>query len=799
MEKSSAANNINSSDTGLPSPSSGRGIAHIWQQLVMKPTNWWLPLILLLVVVGGGSMTFVGYRTYTDAPPRADYALPSGEIVFKKSDIVRGQVNFLKYALMDYGTLFGDGAGRGPDFSADALHRTSQSMEAFYLSQRKGSSDEVFLQDAIRAQVQREIKTNTYNTDKNRVTMTAGQAYAYQSLVDYYKNFLRHEVVTYQPDLKYATDDELKSIATFFFWSAWVCGTERPGHNYTYTHNWPYDPDSGNTPSNNVMFWSVVAILGLIIGLGGVLFLYGRYAQLVGWKDKSHEQPLVTKTGVTTYSPTPMQRATYKFFLAGALLFVVQVAAGVLTVHNFLGLETLFGIDVAAIISLISARGWHLQLALLWVTVCWVGVSFFLLSATSKGKDPAGQVTLINILFGIFVVMVVGNLAGILLPLGSLPGRWNLLGNQGWEFVEMGKLWQWVLMGVFILWTIILFRGIYPHWKRAKAWDLPNWLFYCVAAVMLLFISAFIAEPETNFVIADFWRWAVIHMWAEAFFEVFATIVVAYVMYLMGFISHSGASRIVYIATLLFLGSGLLGISHNFYWNAKPVVTLAIGSVFSTLQVVPLILLTLEAWKFRRLPEKSQEINGVKDEPFPQKVAFFFLLSVNFWNFFGAGVFGFMINLPIVNYYEHGTYLTVNHGHAAFMGVYGNLSLAAMMFTARYLLDSTVWNEKLLLRVFWSLNLGLALMVLVDLFPVGLHQLYTTMDFGLWYSRSESYIQGDIFQWLTWARILGGLLFVLGGVLPLAWFMLSRFSALKGKSTTPVLQDEMLPQGASRS
>ncbi|MBZ0132353.1 MAG: cbb3-type cytochrome c oxidase subunit I, partial [Rhodocyclaceae bacterium] len=235
---------------------------------------------------------------------------------------------------------------------------------------------------------------------------------------------------------------------------------------------------------------------------------------------------------------------------------------------------------------------------------------------------------------------------------------------------------------------------------------------------------------------------------------------------------------IVYLATLLFLGSGLLGISHNFYWNAKPVATLAIGSIFSTLQVVPLILLTLEAWKFRNTPRRA--LAGASGQAaFGQAEAFLFLVGVNFWNFFGAGVFGFIINLPIVNYYEHGTYLTVNHGHAALMGVYGNLAIAAMVFCSRYLLAAECWDARLLRRAFWSLNLGLLLMVVIDLFPVGIAQLNEVLAHGLWQARSQAFVQGELFQTLTWARIIGGALFVLGGVLPLAWFMVWRVGSLK--------------------
>jgi nitric oxide reductase subunit B len=743
-----------------------------WQYWVMKPSNWWLPL-LAVAAIGFTSMLFVGGKTYIDAPPIASFYGPEGRMVVAKEAITRGQVLFLKNALMDYGTLFGDGAGRGPDFTAEALHRTALAMEAFYLHRQGGISTQ-FQRDGVRAMVQRDIKTNGYKPEEDRIEISAAQVHGYYQLVDYYKTYLRNDAAQILPSLKNLTDDEIADITAFFFWGGWVCGAERPGQSYSYTNNWPYDPDAGNLPPATIVIWSVVAILGLFLVLGVVLFLHGRFAQLVGWRSRSEDGP-VTRVLVNQFQPGPMQQATYPFFLAAGLLFVLQVFAGVLTVHNFLGLEVLFGIPVNEIISLAAARGWHLQLALLWITACWVGVSFFLLEQ-SYPQQGASQVKRVKFLFWLFVVMVVGNLIGVLFgPLGVMGDHWNLLGNQGWEFVELGKLWQGVLMFILAFWSYILYRGIKPHWERKSAWLLPNWLFYCVLAVSLLFLSGFVATPETNFVIADFWRWAVIHMWAEAFFEVFATIVVAYTMFLMGFISHQGASRVVYIATLLFLGSGLLGISHNFYWNAKPVATLAIGSIFSTLQVVPLLLLSLEAWQFRKLPSDG----GSTD--FGQAEAFLFLLGVNFWNFLGAGVFGFLINLPIVNYYEHGTYLTVNHGHAALMGVYGNLSLAAMVFCTRYLVRPEAWPTALVRRAFWAINIGLMLMVLLDLLPVGFHQLQVVMEQGYAAARAEQYIQSDVFQMLTWARIIGGLTFVLGGVLPIAWFLLTRFGARKAE------------------
>src|SRR5690606_5184355 len=167
----------------------------------------------------------------------------------------------------------------------------------------------------------------------------------------------------------------------------------------------------------------------------------------------------------------------------------------------------------------------------------------------------------------LLVVVVVGMLLGTALgPHGLLGEHWRLLGNQGWEFVELGKLFQWLLFGAMGLWAVIVFRGVRPVLRSMSPFALPNWMLYAVLTIPRLFASAFVAGSRTNFVIADFWRWCVIHMWAECFFEVFTTVIIAYYMVMMGLVSRHSATRVVFFATILFLGSGLLGISHNFYW-----------------------------------------------------------------------------------------------------------------------------------------------------------------------------------------------------------------------------------------
>jgi nitric oxide reductase subunit B len=755
---------------------------------ILNPKNWWLPLLIIFIVSICG-VTMIGIHTYTEAPPIPNYVTEKGKVIISKEDILKGQAVFQEYALMEYGSMFGDGANRGPDYTAEALHRMSEYMNDYYKSGLNSDENSELAVRGAKEQVKYEIKANRYDKNTNSVKLADSQVAALSNLEDYYKNIFTNPKFTgaFKPTGYIKDEEDIKSLSKFFFWGAWVCGVERPGETYSYTHNWPFDPSAGNTPTSATVIWSIIGSLGLLLGLGIVLYYYGRMDKLDDDAYTNKAQAFMTKAEVAKFAPDEIQRGTFKYFYVAILLFGTQVLAGILTVHDFVGFVNFFGVDISKSLPVTITRSWHVQLSLLWISACWIGASFFMMSLISPAQAKS-QIKLINTIFWLTVLLVGGSMVGMFLgPHGLLAKSWFWLGHQGWEYVELGKIWQIILGIVFILWAITIYRGIKPVMKVKQPWALPNWLVYTTFSIILLLISGFIATPTTNFVIADFWRWMVVHMWAEAFFEVFTTVLIGYFMVIMGLISRQAAIRVIYLATLLFLGSGLLGISHNFYWNAKPVGTMALGAVFSTLQVVPLVLLTLEAWRFSKLPkilEDNNKVNGDPNKQFGFPEVFLFLVAVNFWNFFGAGVLGFIINLPIANYYEHGTYLTVNHGHAALMGVYGNLALATVLFCSQLLIKAEYWRPKTIRTAFWSINIGLLLMVLLDLFPAGILQFQTVTEKGLWFARSAEFIDGTAFQNFTWLRIIGGSLFTLGGVIPLIWFVLKGNKRLKRNAKT---------------
>lgn len=761
---------------------------------IMNTKNWLKPLIFILIISLAG-VGMIGIQTYVDAPPEATFKDQQGNVVFTKANIQGGQEVFHQKALMEYGSFFGDGAQRGPDFTAEALHLMTLYMMDYYVieqTKKTGTEPDATGKMLINEQVKLELKQNNYNKEENFVELSPAEVYAYNGIVKYYTDFFidDNDGVGFPPKDFIKSKESTSNLATFYYWGAWVCVTSRPGETFSYTHNWPFDPMAGNTPTSPVILWSVLGMLAFVLMCGIVLYFIGQYNQLPNKFFKPPTRDLFTIDRVAKFTPTATQKATYKFFAVAVLLFFLQVCGGLVTINDFIHWLDAFGIHITDDVPVNISRSWHIMLSLFWISTCWIASSIFILPILAK-KEVPGQLRLINTIFWLLVVLVGGSLIGMTLgPLGVMGKLWYLLGHQGWEFVDFGKAYQGLLMVIFALWGVVVYRGLKPAFVRGERWSLPKWIMYSVVGIPILFLSGFVAKPETNFVIADFWRWMVIHMWVEAFFEVFITVIVSYLMVLMGLVSRNAAVRVVYFATILFLGTGLLGISHNFYWNAKPVATMALGSVFSTLQFVPLILLTVEAYRFKNMPRLAVgdvAHNQLGNFGFPE--VFKFLIAVNFWNFFGAGVLGIIINLPIMNYFEHGTYLTINHAHAALMGVYGNISIAALLFASRLTVKHNKWNAKIVNFSFWSINIGLMLMVVLDLFPAGAIQFKAVVEQGLWFGRSSEFVDFGTFKALTYMRGIGATVFFAGGVVPLTYFIVSRWNSLKDRTTNILEMD----------
>lgn len=750
---------------------------------MMISRRYWVMLAVIVTGISLAGLLYLGTATYRGAPPVASFVSSSGQAVVSRDLINQGETVFRLRGLMSYGSFWGDGATRGPDFTADALHRTVLAMRSFYENemqkQKGGAALSQYEKDAIAARVTREIRENTWNEETNTVAANEAQAYAFEALYDHYTRMFTDPTYPEFFQSGYITDPEdIRALTAYFFWGGWVSAVNRPGHDYSYTHNWPYDPDAGNFPTQATWVWSFLSILALFVGIMAVLYVYGQLKAIAPGKpfDAMDSPRALSTYDLENGYVRPTQRLTYGFFALAMIVFGIQVLAGIISATDFV---RPFGVFLGNIIPFTVARSWHTLGQIMWFFMAWVGYTIFFLPRLSK--VASGQRSLIKLLLVLAWVAVPGAFIGIYLgQTGMITGGlayW--FGSQGWEFMEFGRAFQLAVLGAFVLWIFIIYRGVKPWLTKKNFWSVPSWLLYGSGIMVAFLFFGLFVTPGANFAIADYWRWMVVHMWVEVTFEVFTTVIVAYLLVQMGLVTRSMAERVIFIAVMLFLITAVIGISHNFYWIAKPTGIIALGSVFSTLQVLPLLLLTLDAWQMRQERSRALEYQVQGKQKYVMDGVWLFILAVNFWNIVGAGVFGSLINLPIVNYYEHATYMTGNHAHAAMFGVKGNVALAGLLFCCQHLFKKDAWNDGLVKTAFWSLNIGVALMMFLDLFPVGMYQLSVVLQEGYWYARTQEVITGSVFKVLTYARSLGAVVFVFGGVLPLIWFVLSRGNRLQ--------------------
>jgi nitric oxide reductase subunit B len=734
---------------------------------------------LIVTAICATGLIYLGTQTYSGSPPLESFKSAStGQTVFSREQIKHGQEVFHLRGLMGYGSFWGDGAERGPDFTAEALHHTVVSMRDFYEAEI-GTNLAIYDKDAVAARVRRELHTNTWDEAKGHILINDAQIKAFDDLVVHYTRMFNDPdyVDAFDPTGYISDPEDLRSLTAFFYWGGWVSAANRPGQVYSYTHNWPYDPDAGNTATSQTWIWSFISIFGLFLGILAVLYIYGQF--------KEQGDPF-TGNGVSLTTNDleegrvrATQRACYKFFVFSIVLFGCQVLAGVFASMDFV---RPFGFSLGEIIPFTVLRSYHTLFQIYWFFMAWVGYTIFFLPRISK--VPSGQLALINGLFALCMVTGVGALVGIYVgQTGIITGDtayW--FGSQGWEFMEIGRAFQYTLLSSFALWIFIIYRAVRPWLTAKNIWSVPAWLLYGSGIMVGFLFFGLMISPEQNFAVSDYWRWMVVHMWVEVTFEVFTTVVVGYILVQMGLISRMMAERVIFLAVMMFLVTATLGISHNFYWIAKPTGIIAVGGVFSTLQVLPLLLLTLDAWRMKSEAGRAKLNVAQGRQNFAMEGVWLFILAVNFWNIFGAGVFGSLINLPIVNYYEHATYMTGNHAHAAMFGVKGNIALGGMLFCIQHLVTKEAWNPVLVRRAFWALNGGMMLMMFLDLFPVGLYQCMIVVQEGLWFARSQEILTGSIWKTLTYFRSVGGTLFIVGGVLPLIFFIIKGGRSLRAET-----------------
>ncbi len=711
-----------------------------------------------------------GKEVYRQVPPLPEsIQSTTGQTLFTKEDILNGQQVWQSIGGQQIGSIWGHGAYQAPDWSADWLHRELLNLQDI-ISKREYQKPFASLQGAEQAAVQaylkEEMRTNTYDSAKGLITVSPERAQAIEKNIQYYMGLFGDDLAFVKLRDAYAlhrsaVPDETRrrSLATFFFWTSWAASTDRPGMTSTYTNNWPHEPLIDNNPTTANLIWSFISVIILLAGVGALIWYKA-------FTDKEEDLPTPASTDPFNTMPiTPSMRAAGKYALIVIALFVAQSVVGGVLAHFTVEGNAFYGFPLSDYLPYSIVRTWHIQLAMFWIATAFLAAGLFLAPAVG-GKEPRFQRLGVNVLFGALLLVVTGSLVGEWLSIKQVFSLniGYMFGHQGYEYIDLGRFWQILLFVGLILWLVLMLRGMWPALQEKGYRRQLVLLFAGASAAIGLFYGAgFFYSARTHLTIMEYWRWWVVHLWVEGFFEVFATVSLAFIFTNLGLIRAVSATRAVLLSSAIYLFGGIPGTFHHLYFSGTPISITAVGATFSALEVVPLALIGFEAWDTY---QKTQLASWMARYKWPIR----FFIGVAFWNLVGAGIFGFLINPPISLYYMQGLNTTPVHAHAALFGVYGQLSLGLVLLVLRLLYPQGVWNDKALAISFWAMNGGLVLMIVLSLLPVGLAQTWASIEHGLWYARSADFLQLPIMAKLRWMRMVGDLVFYVG-VSALAYFV----------------------------
>ncbi|WP_254532588.1 nitric-oxide reductase large subunit [Natrinema gelatinilyticum] len=719
-----------------------------------------LARILAVVFVFNLAIMGVGaWYSMQQSPPIPDAIDgPDGEPIVTESDVQAGKATFQSNGLMNHGSILGNGAYYGVDYTASALELKVQYMRDYYAQERYGTAYER-LEPAEQAGAERLAELDLEETEPEAPEHSEAEAYAHeqvrQEFVDRYHEGSRERGV---PAEAIESETDARRFADFALWTAWISHADRPGTDNSYTNNWPYQPGAGNTPTGGTAVWSSISLI-LLVGAAGIgIWLYKSVTL------PEPETSLVSIPDPDEIDVFPSQIAATWFVLVAAVLFIAQTLLGAVLAHYyverdaFYGIESIAGRDILQWLPFSIAKTYHLDLGILWIAALWLAAGLFLATLLT-GHEPSRQRTYVSGLLGAIVVVTVGGFVGVWLGTNGYIDTdswyWWLIGNEGLEYLEVGRLWQFGLLAGFGFWAVLVARGFKPLLDREPRYGLAHMILYAGGSIGLLFLAGMLYTPETSIVVTEFWRWWVVHMWVEGAFEFFIVAIVGVTLVSMGLLRRQSAEKAVMFQALFVMGTGVIGVSHHYWWVGQPDVWLPLGTVFSTLELIPLVLILFEALGQYR-------IFATSDETFPYTLPFMFIIASGAWNFLGAGVLGFFINLPLINYYEHGTYLTVAHAHASMFGAFGFLALGMATYMFRITVPGDRWSGRRLRWSFWLLNVGLAVMTLLSLMPVGFAQLEVAFTESYAASRSLAFYNSDLIQLLFWLRVPGDVMIILG-------------------------------------
>ena len=743
--------------------------------------------LLAVAVITFALLGLATKQTYRGAPPiPAQITGPDGTSLISAADIVAGKAGFQKADLMDYGSLYGMGSYFGEDYTASNLVRLASLTETGLAAERFGKPlAELSPEDqaAIKAVMQSQLQGIELTAGEVRVPLAVTQAIV-QLRAEIVGSLLRHDFARGWTKAYSLDPASAAQTADFLIYSSLTTVARRPGSNASWTQNWPYEPLVGNTPTTSTFRWTWISFCFTFFAFGAVLYIYERYLNVA---DDAPLDPVFARFLPLTAS----QRRIGKYFVVVAGVLLLQILVGSIMAHYYSDRASFYGIPVDRWLPFNFLRDVHTQSPIVWIGISWIGAALFLAPAISR-TEAKGQSVLVDILFWVTLAIVVGALVGNYFDImGYLRGAhvhngWFWFGNQGLSYIQLGRAWQIGFFAGLAIWSVLVFRALWPDsGALAKAtkefWTgrirLEHLLWASTVNIALLYLCGMVPLTgiEKSFTISDFWRWWVVHLWVEQSFEFFAAAISAYLLMAVGLVSRQLAERSVYFELILIFLGGVLGTGHHLYWAGEPGMWVPLGTMFSFIEVLPLVLLVIEAIQHHRAIKSNDD--------FKYGLAYTYILGAAFWNFVGAGVFGGgTLNAPLINYYEHATFLTLNHAHTALFGAFGLLGIGLIYFCLRYAAaEEYRFSEAAGRWAFWLYNAGLVLWILFNFFPIGWAQLDAVYEHGLAYARSQQFYDTTLF-W-QWMRMPGDIVFAAGALL-MAWDFLVKLRPLLSRSAS---------------
>lgn len=719
----------------------------------------------LIFVFSFAVLLWIGTEIFREAPPIPTQVVTTdGKVLIGEGEISNGQNVWQAMGGMQVGSIWGHGSYIAPDWTADYLHREAEFILGKLSNKEFGKDYNALLteqQAMMRQRLQDLLRKNTFDAATGKITIDPLRAEAFESNLKHYSQIFTNGSAEYSIQKNAQSNPvKLRQLNSFFFWTAWGSVTNRPNQTISYTSNFPAEPLVGNVPTSSTIVWTGVSVIALIAGIGGMIWFFVGMRKEENFDGAPHSDPLI---GAILY---PSQKATIKYFLVVTLLFLLQIILGVITAHYGVEGHGFYGIPLADYLPYVVTRTWHVQLGIFWIATAWLAAGLFI-GPIICGYEPKFQKLGVDVLFGALLVVVLGSMGGQWLSvMHKLNGDlWFWFGHQGYEYIDLGRIWQIALFIGLLLWLGLILRTAIPAFKKNDE-NRPLLILYMIstAGIALFYSPGLFWGMKSHLSVVEYWRWWVVHLWVEGFFEVFATVVIAFLFAKLGVINAKLAAKASLLSGAIYLSGGIIGTLHHLYFAGTPTVALAFGSVFSALEIVPLTLVGFEAWE-------NIHRSRARDWLAQYKWVIYFFVAVAFWNLVGAGIFGFMINPPIALYYMQGLNTTAVHAHGALYGVYGTLGLALMLFVLRAIQPQRIWNEKLIKFSFWSINGGLFMMMIFSLLPIGLLQTVESVSNGYWSARSPEFMQTEIMQFLRWLRVLGDTVFAVGAV-AFVWFAL---------------------------